>query len=444
MLALPVLYPLFVFLRRGFYFFRNRLGKRFFPIRFVWLLFGFLLVKRIWFVILDFRKNRAFCCLSVRKFGRQYLLQFRKLAFVERLLFFRNGCRFRPFRFRQFGTGKDIDRLGVRLQDIYAAVFENGLQILFRDVVRKTAHRHAFRKPHVPARQRKVQPLRNFPRTLAHHLVKIAEADQDDGVRLVPLRRHIPCVHRIGGRLRFFFLAYFRQIAFRNRRRGFLRGKMPRFIRRTRQYGFVRYRFFLDVVDDLRRVDAAFVGCRYIFFRKFRQKIDLFEQPRVFVQTIRHSAERDAVVLREAGLAVQRISNALGNQTVAAFIFREIAVLVEILRHTRQYLTVIAAVALCKGRAVQLVKTVQKPAHRIDEPAIAFIAVRVVQVIDVLLVAVCIVELYAPAVFRNAPPHIVPFVDIETDGRFRADKHDLAGVVQFDVRILRCKTVKVF
>ena len=86
----------------------------------------------------------------------------------------------------------------------------------------------------------------------------------------------------------------------------------------------------------------------------------------------------------------------------------------------------------------------QKPAHRIDEPAIAFIAVRVVQVIDVLFVAVCIVKLYAPAVFRNAPPHIVPFVDIETDGRFRTDKHDLTGVVQFDVRILRRKTIKVF
>ena len=444
MLAFPVLYSLFVFLRRGFYFFRNRLGKRFFPIRFVRLLFGFLLVKWVWFVILDFRKNRAFCRLPVRKFGRQYLLQFRKFAFVERLLFFRNGCRFRPFRFRQFGTGKNIDRLGVRLQDIYAAVFENGLQILFRNVVRKTAHRHTFRKPHVPARQRKVQPLRNFPRTLAHHLVKIAEADQDDGVRLVPLRRHIPCVHGISGRFRFFLLPYIRQVAFRNRRRGFLRGKRLRFIRRTRQYGFVRYCFFLDVVNDLRRVDAAFIGCRYIFFHKFRQKIYLFEQPRVFVQAIWHSTERDAVVLREARLAVQRISNALCNQAVAAFIFREIAILVKIPRHARQHFTVIAAVAFRMRRAIQLVKTVQKPAHRIDEPAIAFIAVRVVQVIDVLLVTVCIIELYAPAVFRNAPPYIVPFVDIETDGRFRTDKHYLTGVVQFDVRILRCKTVKVF
>ena len=444
MLVFPVLYPLFVFLRRGFYFFRNRLGKRFFPIRFVRLLFWFLLVERVWFVILDFRKNGAFCRLPVRKFGRQYLLQFRKFAFVERLLFFRNGCRFRPFRFRQFGTGKDIDRLGVRLQDIYAAVFENGLQILFRDVVRKTAHRHTFRKSHVPARQREVQPLRNFTRTLAHHLVKIAEADQDDGVWLVPLRRHIPCVHRIGGRLRFFLLPYFRQVVFRNRRRGFLRGKRLRFIRRTRQYGFVRYRFFLDVVDDLRRVDAALVGCRYILFRKFRQKIYLFEQPRVFVQTIRHSAERDAVVLREASLAVQRISNALGNQAVAAVIFREIAVLVEILRHARQYLTVIAAVTLSKECAVQLIQSVQHTAHRENKPPVSFITVRVVQVIDVLLVTVCIVELYAPTVFRNAPPHIVPFVDVETDGRFRTDKHYLTGVVQFDVRILRRKTVEVF
>ena len=67
---------------------------------------------------------------------------------------------------------------------------------------------------------------------------------------------------------------------------------------------FVRHRFFFDVIYHLRRVDAPLVCRRDVLFRKLGKKVYLFEQPRVFIQLIRHSAKSDIAVLREACLAV--------------------------------------------------------------------------------------------------------------------------------------------
>ena len=116
-------------------------------------------------------------------------------------------------------------------------LFEYLLYVLFRGIIGKAAHRHTFRQSHVSTCKRKVKLVRNFNCVLAHNLIKIAEAHNDDYLRIDFLRVKVLPVNRAD---RVIFLCTF-----------FL---LCNFLLLDGCIGydrFVRYRFFFGVVYDL-------------------------------------------------------------------------------------------------------------------------------------------------------------------------------------------------
>ena len=55
-------------------------------------------------------------------------------------------------------------------------LFKDLFHVRIRREVREAAHGNAFRKPDVAARKREPDLFRNDSRVLAHHLIKVADA----------------------------------------------------------------------------------------------------------------------------------------------------------------------------------------------------------------------------------------------------------------------------
>ena len=73
----------------------------------------------------------------------------------------------------------------------------------------------------------------------------------------------------------------------------------------------------------------------------------------------------------------------------------------------------------------------------------AVVSVCIVRVEYELLIAVMVIIGNALSAPDDAPAHCIPFFERIADGRVRPLRHDLAGVMQIDVRILRDKPVKI-
>ena len=132
-------------------------------------------------------------------------------------------------------------------------MFEDLFDIRIRCKIRKTAHGNALRKPDVAARKREPDLFRNYPRVLAHHLIKVADTQKNDRFRVELLRFQILTIYGADrcSLFRRMIIALLFGSAYLVRRFNALFGLFLRF----RLFGgfaldnrLVRHRFFVNIV----------------------------------------------------------------------------------------------------------------------------------------------------------------------------------------------------
>ena len=205
LLALSVLYALLVLLGCGFQLILGFFLFGFFleillvleDVSFV--LFGLLFlffIKRSRLVVYLHKRGRFYRRdLLFRLFGVE---KFRKLCKLVRIvrIFCLSDLRHGFFLCRsalseRFYVGKNVFRLLPVLGKNNAVLFEDFFDISVRRKLRNAAHRDAFGQTDVAACESEVEFFRNYPRVLAHDLIKISHAEKHHGLRVDLLRFQI-------------------------------------------------------------------------------------------------------------------------------------------------------------------------------------------------------------------------------------------------------------
>ena len=147
---------------------------------------------------------------------------------------------------------------------------EDLVDVRIRCEIREAAHGNALRKPDVAARKREPDLFRNGSGVLAHHLVKVADAQKYDRFRVELLCFQILTIYGADRRALFGckIFALLLESAYLVRRFNALFGLFLRF----RLFGgfaldnrLVRYRFFINIIYDFDFRLLALIGFLDLF-----------------------------------------------------------------------------------------------------------------------------------------------------------------------------------